>query len=110
MAETIKLTVRLSPELYRRLKNRAAEQDNSLNQTVVEALWRGLEHSPYEPETEREKVRRVLRENGMLYDMGPQWNELLKHASGLSHAEIRERLKGLPPLSETIIEDREPRE
>lgn len=110
MTETVKLTVRLSPELHRRLKNRAAELDASLNQTLVEALWRGLERAPQEPETEREKIRRVLRESGLLYEMGPQWDELIESAPNLSPAEWREKLKGVPPLSDIIIEEREPRE
>jgi plasmid stability protein len=107
MAEDkVKLTVRLPRRVHQALRERAAEYDVSLNQALVEALESELKPEPVE-ETEAEKVRRVLREAGMLADTS--WMQ--KYVEGVelpTHEEVREWLRGVP-LSEWIIEDRGPR-
>lgn len=57
-------------------------------------------------ETERERTLRVLKESGLLAPLGPEWDKMLSGKPILSHEELREMLKGQPPLSEDIIEMR----
>lgn len=109
--ETVKLTVRLPAQLHRVLKERAAEYNVSLNQAVVDTLTAEWVVKPPAEETEREKVRRVLREAGMLADMS--WTnelakELLNGEEPATLEEVRDWLTGVP-LTEWIIEDRGPR-
>ena len=108
--EKVKLTVRLPAELHLALRERAAEYHTSLNQAVVDTLAGGLFIAPPAEESERDKVRRVLREAGMLADtswMSDLAKELLNGEEPPTLEEVREWLKGVP-LSEWIIEDRGP--
>jgi hypothetical protein len=109
MQTTIKLTVRLPAKLHEQLKQRARQSDHSLNTIVVEALQEGLAHTVEYPLSEHEKFRKVLRESGMLVELGPQWTKGLEDVPLLTHEELQEKLKGVPPLSDIIIEDRGPR-
>jgi hypothetical protein len=109
--ETVKLTVRLPAQLHRALKERAVAYDVSLNQAVIGALEAELVVTPSLKETEREKVRRVLREAGMLADtswMDELAKELLDGEELPTLEEVRGWLAGVP-LAEWIIEDRGPR-
>lgn len=112
MAEdTVKLTVRLPSPLHRALKERAVEYKVSLNQAVVATLEAELVVAPPGEETEREKVRRVLREAGMLADtswMAELANKLSDGEELPTLEEVRDWLEGVP-LSDWIIEDRGPR-
>jgi hypothetical protein len=104
--EKVKLTVRLPRRVHQALKERAAEYDVSLNQALVDALESELSPGPVE-ETEREKVRRVLHEAGMLADTS--WMDVFIYGVELpTREEGREWLRGVP-LSDWIIEDRGPR-
>jgi hypothetical protein len=106
--ERVKLTVRLPKRVHQALKERAEEYDVSLNQALVEALESELKPEPVE-ETEGEKALRVLREAGMLVELGPEWDDLIGDEADIpSIEEVREILKGIP-LSDWIIEDRGPR-
>jgi len=101
----VKLTVRLPESLHRALQHKAQREKHSLNQTIVEELWHALEaRAAYE--SERERTRRVLRESGMLVELGPEWDKYIDGAPDMTVEEIREALRGLPPLSEDIIADR----
>jgi len=75
----------------------------------VETLEEGLEVVKPPEETARERMLRLLREHGMIEEPSPRWNEYAVGAPEMTHAELREMLKGVPPLSQAIIEDREPR-
>jgi hypothetical protein len=57
-------------------------------------------------ETDHERVLAVLKESGLLAPLGPEWDQMLSGKPILSHEELREMLKGQPPLSEDIIEMR----
>jgi hypothetical protein len=106
--EKVKLTVRLPAHLHRALKERAAEYDVSLNQAVVDTLAAELVAAPYAEETEGDRVRRALREAGLLADtrwMSDVAEELLNGEEPPTLEEVREWLAGVP-LSEWIIEDR----
>jgi hypothetical protein len=106
--DIVKLTVRLPATLHQVLKERAVEYNVSLNQIMVDTLTAELRPEARE-ETEGERLDRVLRESGLLVEMGPEWDRLIGDASEIpSAAEIREMLRGIP-LSDWIIEDRGPR-
>jgi hypothetical protein len=107
MAGMIKLTLRLPIGLHKQLKARAQTEKDSLNQTIIETLRKGIAQETSYQETEREKVQRVIREAGLWEPPGPEWPDV--EDTGLTHEEIRKMMKGVPPLSEIIIEEREPR-
>jgi len=109
MQTTVKITVRLPAKLHEQLKQRARQSDQSLNTTMVEALQEGITHPAEYDLSEHEKIRKVLRESGMLVELGPQWTKGLEDVPLLTHEELQEKLKGCPPLSDIIIEDRGPR-
>jgi hypothetical protein len=109
MQTPVKLTVRLPAKLHEQLKQRARQSDQSLNTVVVEALQEGIAHPLEYPLSEHEKIRKVLRESGMLVELGPQWFQRLEDVPLLTHEELWELTKGMSPLSETIIEERGPR-
>jgi NADPH-dependent ferric siderophore reductase len=106
--EKVKLTVRLPARLHRALRERAAAYDVSLNQALVDTLAEELTPAS-RAESEAEKVDRVLRESGMLVELGPEWDVLIGDESAIPSVEdVREMLRGVP-LSDWIIEDRGPR-
>jgi hypothetical protein len=109
MTEYVKFTLRLPPQLHQRLKRRAQQSDNSLNRTILEALEDGLEVERLPVVTERERMLRLLHEHGMVEEPGPEWKKYTTEALPITYTELREMLKGLPPLSDAIIEEREPR-
>ena len=108
MQANVKLTVRLPVRLHEQLKQRARQREQSLNTVVVEALQDGLAHAPEYPLSDHEKFRKVMRESGMLTELGPEWSKGLEDVPLLSHEELWELTKGMSPLSETIIEERGP--
>jgi len=57
-------------------------------------------------ETERERTLQVLKESGLLVQLGPEWDEMLSGKPILSHEEILKMMAGQRPLSEDIIEMR----
>lgn len=103
--EVVKLTVRLPKTLHHALQKKAREEMRSLNQTIVEGLWRALTmEAAYE--SERDRAQRVLRESGLLAS-SPSWLETyIAAAPQVTPEEVRTAWKGQPPLSEDIIADR----
>ena len=110
MTVDVKMTVRLPNKLHKRLKQRAQSENQSLNAVIVEALQQSIEQEGTVYETQEDQAWRLMREKGLWEPLGPAWDEYLKDAPDISHQELREMLKGVPPLSEIIIEDRGPRE
>ncbi len=100
----VKLTIRLPVTLHQALRRRAQSEKRSLNQTIVENLWRALDTGLYE--TERERVRYVLHESGMLVEPGDWVNRYIEAAPDVTVEEVRELWKGQRPLSEEIISNR----
>ena len=109
MPETIKLTLRMPAWLHQQLQRYAQAENQSLNKVILETIKTGLNQKITYPEREDERVERVLRESGLLEPLGPQWFKDLEDVPDLTHEELWELTKGISPLSETIIEDREPR-
>jgi hypothetical protein len=109
MTEYIKITLRIPPQLHQRLKRRAQQKDSSLNRTILETIEDGLEVEKLPEQSERERLLRLMRERGLIVEPGPGWKKYASETPSMTHAELREMLKGVPPLSEAIIEEREPR-
>jgi len=81
----------------------------SLNTEAVETLQICLTEDVNSPLSERERALRVLRESGLWQPLGPEWAPHLQSPPSLDFEQWREKLKGVPSLSEAIIEEREPR-
>jgi hypothetical protein len=88
MQTTVKLSIRLPARLHEQLKQRARQNDQSLNKIMVEALEEGLTHPAEYPLSEHEKYRKVLRDSGMLVELGTQWYQGLEDVPLLSHEEL----------------------
>lgn len=102
----VKLTVRLPVGTHRRLKRRVQKDHRSLNQAIVTAVEQWMAGKT-KPLSEQERVRCVLRESGMLVELGG-WvvDKYIKAAPDVTIEEIRALWKGQRPLSEDIIADR----
>lgn len=101
----VKLTVRLPESLHQALRRKAQSEERSLNQTIVERLWQSLEAGAVY-ETERDRTHHVLRESGLLVDLGDWANGYIEAAPGVTLEEIRRLWSGQRPLSDDIIADR----
>ena len=122
MEQLIKLTLRIPSRLHNALRQRAYQDGISLNSVIVTTLESGLEKGQLAYESEREYAIRVLLEKKLLsqetslldvlepvlYSPGEKVPQALDEPK-LTHAELRQLLKDVPPLSDLIIEDREPR-
>lgn len=105
---SVKLTIRIPDGLHKLLQKRARERKRSLNTEIVESLRQNLASEVhYPPASERERVVQMLREKGMLADIGDEWKKYVEDVPEITHAELREMLKGTPPLSEVIIQERD---
>ncbi len=102
------LTVELSPELLERLQAEANQRQEPPERTAVTLLEERLA-PPAEPE-ESEKVRRVLREAGLLSELSPGLRARIKQT--VRHEDVVTALDraGGKPLSEIILEQRGPKE
>ncbi|MBN1148900.1 MAG: hypothetical protein JXA78_16690 [Anaerolineales bacterium] len=106
MEHTVKLTVRLPTQLHELLKQRSRARSDSLNKVIVETLWQSLSEQSYDQDSERQRSLKVIRESGIWEPLGPEWQAEIAKALKISHAELRQEMKDVPPFSETIIEDR----
>ncbi len=95
------LTLELPETLYRRLEEKAKREAKPLDETVLRLLEEGL--GELDPAEERRRVLEVLRSSGLWQPPGPEWDEYIKAAEGVTVKEIRKMLEGIPPLSEDII-------
>jgi len=109
MTQPVKLTLRLPPNLHAQLKQRSRDLNNSLNTIIIETLRSGLTQEQKSSETKEERAWRVIRESGLWEPLGPIWDEEIAKAPDITYEELWEELKDVPPLSEIIIEEREPR-
>ena len=116
MDQPVKITIRIPSRTHRLLKQSAQEQGVSLNTAIIDVLNTGLAETSNRPTSERQRAIRMLLENEMLSSeseplelLDGQESRYLDETVKLTHKEIRERLKGVPPLSEIIIQEREPR-
>ncbi len=111
------LVLEMSPELLERLRAVAASRQEPPEKTAVSLLEECLTSPPASKESERERMRRILREAGLLRDLG---QTLREHAKQLdrqlgSAEEMGSRRRALqnrrldPPLSQDILDMRGPK-
>lgn len=102
------ITVRLPESLAESLRREALPPDEA----IIQALEEWLEKRQ---EEQRERARQVLLEKGLIMSSEERhaFVERLMNALGIqaedlpSHDELRQELKGVPPLSELIIAERD---
>jgi Arc/MetJ-type ribon-helix-helix transcriptional regulator len=102
------ITVRLPESLVESLSREALSPD----EVIIEALeeWLGKRQ-----EEQRKRERQVLLEKGLIMSSAERhaFVERFMNALGIqaeelpSHDELRQELKGVPPLSELIIAERD---
>lgn len=111
-----RITLRLPDDLHRQLQSSSRQSGKSLNQTIVDALSDQLRQCSEEDseETPQEKERRRIREalGDLVVDFRPEdyaplFRPLPKNFDREALFRSMPRLD--PPLSQTIIEDREER-
>lgn len=102
------LTLHLSSEVYRRLRDEALRRGASVEAVAEELLTTQL---PAAPLSEREQVTAVLREAGLLVEPSSEMRKLATEST-LTLEEARAILDraGGKPLSEVILEMRGPKE
>ena len=107
--KTARLTLRLPERLHDRLIARGRACGKSLNQTIVESLWEAVLFPRVEPLTEAERLRLALADITIPADeLFP--DEPDDFSDVPSAEEIARQMPVLdPPLSQTVIEDREDR-
>jgi hypothetical protein len=110
---TVRVTLRLPDNVYQRLAHASQESKHSLNEVIVRALERS-DLTPARPEgmTPQQLLNWALRDLG-----GPlseteiaalAWDD--EELPDISDAELDALLQGIsPPVSQTIIDDREDR-
>jgi hypothetical protein len=101
-----KITVRLPGTLREPAREKARRTRRSLNRLITDAVQREVEQPEVVYETERERVRAVLKESGMLMELGPEWDRYTEGVPLLTHEEILKMMAGQRPLSEDVIEMR----
>jgi hypothetical protein len=101
-----KITVRLPRALQRPAQEKARRTKRSLNRLIADAVQREVERPEPAYANEHERVLAVLKESGLLDEpWGAEWDS---HIQGPipTLEEVRQMLRGQPPLSEDIIEMR----
>lgn len=101
-----KITVRLPGTLREPAREKARRTRRSLNRLITDAVQREVEQPEVTYETDHERVMAVLKESGMLMELGPEWDDMLSGEPVLSHEEILKMMAGQRPLSEDVIEMR----
>ncbi len=103
------LTLELSPELYQKLKEEAGRTGQSA-ETLV-AQWVAERLSPLAVPSERERAIAVLRDAGLLTELGPELKRLARESSAtLEEVSAALSRPGSKPLSEIILEQRGPKD
>lgn len=103
----IELEIKLPLDIHRRLKRRAEGEGRSLDQVIVAAVERWLtEDKKAKPVAEYEKTLQVIRDSGLWEPTGSDWNNYIDGVPDMTAEEIREALRGIPPVSEVIIAER----
>jgi hypothetical protein len=103
-ATTIRLTRRTYDALVRRAQRAGRDADALAEEMLQVAI---AQEPPAQPETEREMIRRVLREGGLILRDGSEYGVDLD--PNVDYEALRRELASIhldPPLSQTIIEER----
>ncbi len=101
-------TVRLTRRTYDALQQRAQRVGRDADALADEMLQKAIAQTqPAQGETEREMIRRILREDGLVLRDASEYTVDLDPS--VDYEAVRRELAAIhldPPLSETIIEER----
>ena len=102
------LMIELSPDLYRKLEKAAAQEAKKPAEWTQVLLEERLAAMPVE-EGERERARRALREAGLLGELSPGLQRLIRPK--VRHEDVEAALAQASgqPLSEIILAQRGPK-
>jgi len=105
------LTLEVPSNLYERLSEEANRQGKSPQLIAQELLVERLTTLKPAIEDEREKVRQILRDAGLLSELGPNLRQRAE-ASTATLEEVRNALNraGGKPLSDIVLEQRRSRD
>lgn len=100
------LVIELSLETLKRLEVEAARQSRSPEEVAARLLEEQLVKVPSEPESEREQVRHILKEAGLLSELGDNLRTRIDRT--VRHEDVVAALgrAGGKPLSKIILEQR----
>lgn len=104
--QDIKLTVRLPKEVHDALKQRAGMLEQSLNQTIIAALLRGLAPADDAPGSDRDALVAPLQALGLWAPDASWLPPISRDGVAMDHAALRRAIGAVPPLSEIIMDDR----
>ncbi len=94
-----KVLVPIPKELWDKLEEREPSPEEAVVKAVEE--WLARQYRQYQDKRVREIIQRFSSPLG-------EWaREFARENSNITPAELRERLKGVPPLSEIIIAERD---
>jgi len=97
-----RLTLELQPELYARLVQEATRLGRPVEVLVVE--WLERSYPPSAPAGERERAIAVLREAGLLTELGPELKQMAAQATMSLEAILTVFVRvGGKPLSEIAL-------
>ncbi len=101
---TVHLTRRTFDALQQRARRAGKDADVLADEILAQAMQQA---QPAQHETEREMIRRVLREDGLMLRDTSEYRDLIDPDVDLEQAAANLRALHLdPPLSETIIAER----
>ncbi len=108
------MQIEFPANVAKRLEERARSEGKEPSAVVVEIVEKELPPTPPDkPLTERERVRAIFKEAGLLSEVDPEMvKQYVKPRSEEEVEEMRQRLRQLsfsPTFSEMIIDDRGPR-
>ncbi|MBI1879256.1 MAG: hypothetical protein HYR94_13735 [Chloroflexi bacterium] len=103
------LTLELAPTVYQRLHEEADRLGKPAQVVAQELLTERLATLTVAPDDEREQVRRVLQEAGLLTELGPELHRLADPTISLEEVRAAlDRVEG-KSLSEIVLEQRGPK-
>jgi len=103
------LTLRLPPQVYRRLREEAARLGKSPQVVAEEWLAERLTPPAAAPDSDRERARQALRAAGLLSELGPNLRRLADPTMHLESVRAALGRAGGKTLSEIVLEQRGPK-
>lgn len=103
------LTLELSSEAYRQLREEAARLGKSPQVVAEEWLVERLSTPPTAPASERERARQALHAAGLLTELGPNSRSLADPTVRLEDVGAALARAGGKALSEIVLEQRGPK-
>ena len=103
------LTLNLPSNIYQRLTT-AAERLSKSPQIVAQEWLAKLQLPPVPPKNERERARQILREAGLLTELGPELKQLADPTISLEEVSAALSQVEGPSLTEIVLEQRRSKE